>query len=260
MKLKDRISSYEEISDTKLLNKLPIIITVNGKSFNKITSLLDKPFSKEFAEAMCSAMFKASMEIEGVVFAYQYNDTITFVSRNDQTIDTLPWVDNKVQKIASIVSSLITLYFNNYANSNDMNLMGDAVFYTNAFTVPNLSEAINTIIYKQQQSMQLSIQNSCYYELLKKYNKNDIRDMLQNTTIDDKINILHQECNIDVNNYPIAFRRGVACYKGPKIINYDGDQLIKNKWMLNSQLPIFTSDQSFLKNIFNIGNDILRGD
>ena len=260
MKLKERIQLYESTSDVQLLNKLPLIITINGRSFNKVTSMLDKPFSKEFAEAMCSAMYKTSMEIEGCVFSYWYNDTITFVARNDQSLDTLPWYENKIQKISSITSSLITLYFNNYANSVDMNLVGDALFTSSVYAVPNIAEAINVFIHKQQEAMQASTYFACFYELLKKYNKNEIKELLSGTSIDDKINILKQECNIHFNEYPIGFKRGVACYKGPKIVEYDGESILKNKWLLNSQLPIFTTDQSFLKNIFYSGNDIVRTD
>lgn len=260
MKLKERIAGYESIYNIKFLPKLPVIITVNGRSFSKITSLLDKPFSKEFAEAMCSAMYKSSVEIEGCIFSYWYNDTITFVLRNDQSHETEPWYENKIQSISSITSSLITLYFNNYANSVDMNLMGDALFTSTSFVVPNINEAINTIIHRQQQAMQDSTHFACFYELIKKYNKNEIKEMLNDTSIDDKINLLKQECDIDFNNYPVAFRRGVACFKGPKIVNYQGENLLKNKWILHSQLPIFTSDQTFLKNIFYSGTDILRND
>jgi tRNA(His) 5'-end guanylyltransferase len=260
VKLKERISSYEGIADTRLLNKLPLIITVNGRSFNKVSSILDKPFSKEFAEAMYSAMYKASLEIEGCIFSYCYNDIITFAIRNDQSADTLPWYDNKIQKISSITSSLVTLYFNNYSDSVDMNLMGDALFISSVYAVPNITEAINVFVYKQQEATQFSVQSACFYEFIKKYNKNEIKEMLNGASIDDKINLLKQECNIDFNDYPVAFKRGVACYKGPKIVEYEGESILKNKWLLNSQLPIFTSDQTFLKNIFYSGNDIVRND
>jgi hypothetical protein len=65
---------------------------------------------------------------------------------------------------------------------------------------------------------------------------------------------LEQECQVDFNNYPLSFRRGVAGYKVPKIV---GDTM-KNKWYLNTEPPIFTKDQSFLSNIFKNGADIFR--
>jgi tRNA(His) 5'-end guanylyltransferase len=63
---------------------------------------------------------------------------------------------------------------------------------------------------------------------------------------------LHQECNVDFNQYPTSFRRGSACYKVAKLVN----GIIKNKWTANQELPIFTKNTSFLDNIFRMGADI----
>jgi tRNA(His) 5'-end guanylyltransferase len=254
LKLKERIDSYQDQSEFKLLNKLPTIIVVNGRSFSKTTSLLDKPYSQNFAECMLATALKLCSEVEGIFFAYYHNDEIVLVSRNDQSQDTIPWCDNKVQKISSIVSSIATLQFNNSVNRSDLNILGEAHFSTKIFSVPNISEAINTVIYKQQQNFYTSIQFACFYELLKKYDKLYIKEMMQGLSFDEKIDLLQQECNVNFNEYPIAFRRGVACYKVPKVI---GD-VMKNKWAINADLPIFTKDQSFLGNIFKHGADIFR--
>ena len=246
IKLKDRIDSYIDSANYKLLSKLPVIIIVNGKSFHKITGLLDKPFSKQFSDIMLSTALKLCIEIEGVIFAYQHSDEIVLISRNDQNVDTTPWCDNRIQKICSVASSVATQYFNKNVYSSDINLSGDAFFTSQVFAVPNISEAINMFIYKQQQNFLTSIQLSCYYELIKKYDKNTIRDMLSDLTIDGKIDLLKQEANVDFNDYPVSFRRGNAIYKMPKVI----DGIIKNKWIVNDELPIFTKDTSFLGHIF----------
>jgi tRNA(His) 5'-end guanylyltransferase len=69
VKLKDRIDSYKELYNYKLLPKLPIIIPLNGKSFSKITSLLDKPYDSKLSECFLSTVLKLCSEIEGVIFA-----------------------------------------------------------------------------------------------------------------------------------------------------------------------------------------------
>jgi tRNA(His) 5'-end guanylyltransferase len=244
------------MSNYRLLNKVPLIININGRSFHKITSLLDKPYCTEFAEGMLSTTVKLCMEIDGALFAYQHNDEITIVARNDQTQETLPWYDNKLQKICSITSSIATQHFNLFAVNTKLNLMGDALFTSQVFVVPTIAEAINTIIYKQQSNFYLSIQFACFYELLKKYDKTIIKEMLSDLSIDEKIDLLKQECDIDFNEYHTSFRRGAACYKIPKIVN----GVVKNKWAINTELPIFTKDQSFLSNIFKNGADIFRSD
>lgn len=257
MKLKDRIESYQNASDYRLLAKVPLIISINGRSFSKLTSLLEKPYDGKFAECMFSTALRLASEIEGALFSYQYNDEIILVTRNDQNIETAPWYDNKVQKIASTTASLATLHFNQCASAINLNLMGEPLFTSQVFVVPTIAEAINTIVYKQQHNFLTSIQLSCFYELLKHhYDKNSIKEMLSGLTVDEKIDLLNQEVKVDFNTYPQSFRRGAACYKVPKVI----DGSMKNKWIINSELPIFTKDQSFLSNIFKNGADIFRQD
>ncbi len=256
-KLKDRVSLYEDIVDYKFLPKIPLIICLNGRSFSKITSLLDKPYCDKFAECMYATALRLSMEIDGAIFTYSFNDEIIVVIRNDQSLETEPWCDNKIQKITSITSSLATLHLNRCIESLNLNLTNDAIFTSKAFTVPNITEAINVIISKQQLCSYKSINFSCLYEFLNKdHDKNNIKEMIQGTSLDEKINLLHQECDINFNDYPTAFRRGVACYRQPKAIN----GVLKYKWAINYEVPIFTSEQSFLSNIFKGGSDIIRKD
>lgn len=254
-KLKDRIESYQNAYDFKILNRLPLIICINGRAFSKFTSLMEKPYCTKFAEGMLSATYKLCMEVEGTIFAYHHNDEIVMIVRNDQSLDTEPWYDNKIQKICSVTASIATIHLKNYIGSSELNFIGDPIFTSQVCAAPNISEAINTIVYKQQQNFHTSIQFACYYELLKKYDKNTIKEMLSGLSVDEKIDLLLQECNVNFNDYPHSFKRGAACYKVPKVIS---DDLVKNKWFLNVNLPIFTKDQSFLSNIFKNGADVFR--
>lgn len=253
-KLKDRIESYQQQSEYKLLNRLPVIILVNGRSFTKTTSLIDKPYSEPFVNCMLSTSLKLCSEVEGTVFCYHNNDEILLVSRNDQTNDTSAWFDNKIQKISSVVSSIATLHFNKCSEENELNLLGDAYFSTKVFTVPNIQEAINSVIFKQQQNFYKSVDTACFYELLKKYDKNMIKEMISGVSTDEKLYILQQECGINFEDYPAIFKNGAACYKTPKLV---GDSL-KNFWTVNTEIPIFSKNQSLLNYILKNGIDIFR--
>lgn len=242
---KDRVESYQELSNFRLMAKLPVILTINGRSFSKLSSLIDKPYCPKFGECLYSTAIRLCSEIDGVVFGYVHSDDITLVLRNDQTNDTLPWCNNQINKITSIASSVASLHFNKCAAALDLNIV-DPTFISTCFTVPNLSEAINTIIYKQQQNFYTSIQFACFYEMIKKFDKQAIKDMLSGLSFDDKVQLLKQECDVDYYQYPTEFRRGVALYKIPKV--YEGN--MKFKWHVNYDLPIFTKEQSFLSAVF----------
>ena len=255
-KLKDRVESYIDASDYKLISRLPIIININGRGFSKITSLIDKPHCSKFMEAMLSTMLKLCSDLEGVLFAFQSNDEITLILRNDQNNNTEPFLNNKLQKICSIASSIATLHFNNYTKSIDLNLIGEPLFTSQVFVVPNIAEAMNVLIFKQQQSFYLSIQFACFYELLKKYDKNTIKEMLNGLNSEEKIDLLNQECGIDFHEYSSTFKRGAAAYKIPKIV----DGVLKNRWYINTDIPIFAKDQVFITSVLKNGSDIFRKD
>jgi len=255
MKLKDRIESYQAVTDHRLMARVPIIVSVNGRAFSRLTQLLEKPFCPKFSECIVSTMLRLCSDVDGTLFAYQYNDEINLVVRNDQSQETIPWYNNQLQKVCSVTSSIATVHFNDCATSIQLDMTGDPTFTSQVFTVPNIAEAINTLIYKQQHNFHTSIQFACFYELLKKsHDKNNIREMLRELNVDEKVDLLRQECDVDFNAYPEAFRRGTACYKIPKVV----DGAVKNKWFIDQELPIFTKEQSFLSNIFKNGADIFR--
>jgi len=255
IKLKDRIDSYQSNSSHRLLDRVPLVLIINGKSFSKVTSLLEKPYCSAFAESLYATAFRLSSEIDGCVFTYSFNDEIVCICKNDQTVDTMPWFNNDLQKICSVVSSLATLHFNNSILANDINLFGDAIFSVKAFNVPNITEVVNTLIFKQQQNFYVSVHNACIYEMLHKgYNTVQVKEMLNGLSIDDKISLLKETCDIEFNSYPSPFKRGVAFYKTPHLIN----ESIKYKWKINIELPIFTNEQVFLTNIIKNGTDIVR--
>jgi tRNA(His) guanylyltransferase len=254
-KLRDRIDAYQASADTRLLPRVPVVIVINGRSFSKLTSLLDKPYDKKFTECILNTMLRLCTDVEGALFAYQHNDEIVVIARNDQGTDTAPWYDNRAQKISSVTSSIATLHFNRCATAIDLNLMGEAIFSSQVFVVPTIMEAINTLVYKQQYNFQTSIQFACFYELLNKYDKDTIKNMINGLTLDERIDLLQQESQVDFNQYPVSFRRGSACYKVPRVSE---NGIMKNKWFINPDLPIFTKDQAFLSNIAKNGADIFR--
>jgi tRNA(His) 5'-end guanylyltransferase len=246
------MDEYESAFNIKLIKKLPIIIVINGRSFKKFTSLLDKPFSQEFKEIICGIMIRLISEIDGCVLLYSFNDEIIAICRNDQSNQTEQWYDGRIQQIVSVVSCIASLEFNKLVEVGGVKIIGDPIFKSNVFILPNISETINYLVSKQQEAFQISVSMACFHELLKKYNSSfKVKEMLYNKTTSEKIDILKKECDISMDLYPSSFTKGVACYRIPKIINDE----IKNKITIDTELPIFTQDHSYLKNILNINTN-----
>jgi tRNA(His) guanylyltransferase len=256
--LKDRIQSYQSLTDIRLMKGLPIIIILNGRSFRKITSLLNKPFSDEFIELMCACMIKLASEIDGVIFVYSFNDEIILVVRNEQLLELQAWYDNKVQKIVSATASITTNEFGKVAKMKGYNILGDPIFICNTFAVPNMIEAMNVLIAKQQQAQHNALYNVCFYELLKKHDPTTVKQTIDNKTAQEKADLLYDTCGIDFYDYNISYRRGYACFRAPKVINTPSGDEIRNKLVIEMSLPIFSKEPEFLENIFKGGKDIIR--
>jgi len=247
--LKDRILTYESVSDFKLTRKLPIIISLNGRGFRKTTSILHKPYSEDFIEIMGQTLIRLASEIEGAVFLYSFNDEINIICRNDQTLDSEPWYDNNIQKIISASASIASIAFFTAAQNKNIKLLGEPIFLSKAFIVPSLTEAINYFIAKQHQASHIAISMACFYELLKIYNAEKVLKITKNLTITEKYDLLMKECDVDLQSFPLAFWRGVACYRAPKLMKTDFGEEIKYKLTINDALPFFNKDQIFLANI-----------
>lgn len=247
--LKDRVSAYEEITDFKLTRKLPVIISLNGRGFRKLTSLIEKPYSSEFVSVMGQTMIKLASEIEGAIFLYSFNDEIIIVCRNDRHLETEAWYDNHIQKIVSATASMGSIFFHIAAQKQGMKLLGEPIFLAKTFIIPSITETINYLISKQHLASQTAISMACFYELIKKYNYDKTAKILKNLSTEEKYDLLIKECDVDLQNYQLAFWRGLACYRSPKLVSTPLGDEIKNKLIINDALPFFTKDQSFLSNI-----------
>lgn len=242
--LRERIASYESLADTRLIPKLPVITILNGRVFRKTTSLLKKPCDPIFVELMCATMIKLFYEVEGAAFIYSFNDEIILVSRNDQTLTTEPWYNNSAQKISAASAAIATLAFNSAAKKHNISLFGDAIFTASTFVVPNISEAINTLISKQNECFQVALYNACFFSLLPKVGPNETRKTLENKGPQAKAELLFDNFGIEFNNYPSPFTKGVAVYRKT--------QEEKAKIKIDLNLPSFSKEQDFLYNIFTI--------
>ena len=253
--LKERMDEYEIGSGLKLIKKLPIVIVINGRSFQKLTSLFEKPFSQIFSEIMSAVIIRLAAEVDGNQLIYSFDDEIIIVCRNDQSNQTEQWYDGDIQKIVSTVSSIATIEFNKLSEMGEVKLVGDCIFSAKTFILPNITEVINYLVSAQQKAFQTAVSSASFHELLKKYNSLfKVKEILYNRTTSEKIDILKRECDISMDLYPSSFTKGTAAYRIQKIINNE----IKNKITIDTELPIFTQDHDFLNNIFKLGKDIVR--
>ena len=260
--LGDRMKQYEYVTRSYLTRKLPVIIRIDGKAFHSFTRGLKKPFDEIFVKSMQDTMKYLCENVQGCVLGYTQSDEITLVLVDYQNREACSWFDNNIQKMVSVSASMATLAFNNafwdnsanYINENKINDMQfietmykklwSAMFDSRVFTLPK-EEVVNCLIWRQQDATRNSIQsvgqaNFSHTQLHGK-NCSNIQDMLM------------LEKGINWNDYPTHLKRGSCCIKKPFKINEGTDQeAIRNKWIIDMDIPIFTQDKDYINNLIFI--------
>lgn len=255
MNLQERQKNYESFSDYSLTPRLPVIIRVDGKNFSNITRKCDKPYDPIIQAALVDAAAFAISDMQGAVFAYTQSDEITFILRNDQSLESTPWFQNRLLKISSITSSLVTLAFNNFLNLKGVSLAGPALFDCRVFVVPSITEAVNNIIYRQGDCVKNSVSSAAQNLLTQKLGTSIALKSLFKKKTDEKRKLVKEVCNIDFDEYfPSSFRHGVGIYKVPTLINKENN-IIRNKWFKDWDLPLFIENKPFISNLIINGFD-----
>ena len=258
--LGDRIKAYENVTNFELMRRCPIIIRVDGISFSRFTRKLKKPYEPLFLEAMAQTMLHVASEIGGCVFGYQQSDEITFVLKNDQSLDTEPWYANRIQKICSSTASMTSIKLQKNLSNLDLPLIGDGIFDCRVFAVPTIGEAVNCVLWRQSDAIRNAISSAAYAILCKNFGKKTALNMLHKVTTKDKLELMTNECGIDFHEeYPASYRYGVSVYKVPTLImKKDGSNSTRKKWILDWDLPVFSKDRDFIYNIIHSGSDVIR--
>lgn len=249
--LGDRMKeNYENRAKTYLVRRMPVIIRLDGKAFHTFTKGFQKPYDEILHNTMNATMKYLCENIQGCKFGYTQSDEITLLLTDYDTLDTDAWFDNGVQKICSVSASMATVAFNRVLRDS-LNRFGSenfdkldnalveyittifkkldrAMFDSRCFNIPE-DEVVNCFIWRQQDATRNAIQmlgqcNFSHKELNGK-SCNAIQDMLM------------EQKQINFNDMPTAFKRGVCCYK-----NEEG------KWVVDAEPPIFTQDREYVAN------------
>ena len=194
----DRMKTYERLSESQLIPNLPIVVRLDGKSFSKYTSRLERPYDLKLIELMqntCKHLMKISHNIK---VAYQQSDEITLIISNDY--DNPVEYSGRVQKLCSILAAECSVYFATHAYILENALHDHPVFDCRIFNVPDLVEASNAVLWREQDatknSIQLAGQSNFSHKEMQRLKNNQVQEKLL------------LEKNINWNDYPASFKRG----------------------------------------------------
>ncbi len=251
-------SFYESVPKISLMKRCPVIIRVDGRAFHTFLKGFRQPFDDIVVTSMNETMKALCENIPGCVLGYKQSDEISLLLIDYETLTSSAWFDYEVQKLNSIAASMTTLYFNrifdkiaddkidvmleswNRSDEDEkyIKVLGKAIatgamFDARCFNIPR-EEVTNYFYWRQADATRNSIEmvGHTYFSQKELHEKtcNMIQDML------------HEQKNINWNDYPVPYKRGVCCIKSPTEITRNGQVIIRNKWKIDENIPIFSGD------------------
>lgn len=248
---------YEDRTRYKLPRRTYIIIRIDGKAFHTYTRGLAEPFDVPFMTDMEVTARMLCESIQGAKFAFVQSDEISIVLTDFDTINTSAWFDGNIQKIASVSASMATAYFNGARavrkltieegpNSiEELMIMKFALFDARVFSIPERTEVINYLIWRQQDATRNSIQSAAQsvysHKQLEGKNSNQLQEMLF-------------QKGINWNDYPVYWKRGRAILKAEN--NKQVFHIREPKgWRIDHIVPIFSQDRGYFDNIIPYNQD-----
>jgi tRNA(His) guanylyltransferase len=243
--LGDRMKTYEALSDISLMRRVPVVVRLDGKGFSRLTRRLklEKPFDRWFLDMMANTMLSVASQVEGCVIGYTQSDEISLVLLNNQSLDAQPYFGNRVQKIASITASMATARF----NRGLARLFGDAAdaeayFDSRVFTVPDPVEAMNALIWRQQDCVRNSILSAAYYEIGKVKGRKTAQKMMHGLNTSKLQELMFQELGLNWSTrYSPELKRGTVTYRKSMEVETPNGKALRSKWTLEAA-PTFQSE------------------
>ena len=210
--LGDRLKTYERIAtDNTFIPNLPIYIRLDGRSFSKFTKGLKRPYDERLSTLMINTTKHLVKEL-GATIGYTQSDEISLVLKNQYGKGCI--FNGRIDKIISTASAVASAYFNKHlAEHLPEKIESLPTFDCRAFNVPNVDEATNCILWREQDATKNSILMAGFHHFsfneMQNKNTKQIREMLLT------------EKNINWEEYPSYFKFGT--YVQRELYDKDGD-------------------------------------
>ena len=285
--LAKRMKDYEMRDRHFLQKRIPVAIRIDMRAGHTFTRGFKRPFDDIFMKSMQETAKYMCENMGNAKLAYVQSDEITIILVDYDTLETDCWFNYRTDKLCSISASMATMAFNRVFVKNvdewgrltfpnwdeggtneevDVGLLKlndayqraigkGAMFDARCFNIPK-EEVTNLIYWRQLDATRNSIQmvgqaNFSHKELQNK-SCNDIQDML------------YEQKGINWNDYPTVCKRGTACIKNRKIIEYLDEfkvtaKLIdstktENSWIIDTEMPILKGeDRAYIDDLIYVG-------
>ncbi len=234
---------YEHRARTFLPCRTWTIIRVDGKCFHTYCRGLGRPFDQQLMDDMATTMRFLCEQIQGCRLGYTQSDEISLILNDTATIHTDAWFDGNVQKIVSVAASLATARFNQLRPDG-----GLAFFDARVFTIPDPTEVINYLVWRQQDTTRNSISMAAQHKFSPRELHGKTGDQMQD--------MLWKTYEINWDKYPDRFKRGTLAWQETTVepVTYldkrtnqtvTAPDCVRRVWRSGAP-PVFTQDRDIL--------------
>jgi tRNA(His) guanylyltransferase len=237
--LGDRMKRYEGITQTKLMNRTPVIIRLDGKAFHTFTRGLQKPFDQLLNDAMVKTMHALCESIQGAVLGYTQSDEISILLQDWASFETDGWYDYKIQKMVSVAASIATATFNAAFQHPTKKTL--ALFDARIFNLP-FEEVNNYYIWRQQDATRNSI-NSLAQSLFS-------HKELQGLNVSQVQDLMMLQRGINWNDIPTHFKRGACTTMVAEVDEIK--KVVTMPLLVDLEIPIFTQNRDYVGNTLTL--------
>jgi len=230
------------VAQTRLLNRCPVIVRVDGKAFHSLTRGMGRPFDLHLRAVMCETAKYLCARVQGSMVAYIQSDEISLFLNTYLSLDCDAWFDNEVQKQASVAASMATVAFNQAMALEAQNVPEEdrepylrlGMFDARCFNVPR-EDVTNYFVWRQRDAVRNSIQMVAQ--------ANFSHRELQGKSCDELQEMLFRAHGINWAKLPTALKRGVCVVREA----YLKDEAVRHRWVADLEIPEFTQDRHYIE-------------
>lgn len=253
-------SNYEDRTRIYLPRRTYTVIRLDGKAFHTFTRGFKRPYDLDLMNMMDQTAIELCESIQGVKMAFVQSDEITLILTDFETIHTDAWFDGNIQKMASISASIATAAFNQKITDLWITRVGEgnhaevkeklfskgtgnikrAIFDSRVFSISDVNEVVNNLIWRQQDATRNSISMAAQalysHKELNQKNSSELQEMIF-------------QKGTNWNDYPVGFKRGRMILKEKSEmveIKFSSSEMVeRTRWGV-FEPPIFTQDKGYI--------------
>lgn len=248
----DRMKDYERLeTEQRFMPLLPIYARIDGQGFSKFTKgFAERPFDAEFHKWMVNTVRYLVRET-GARIGYTQSDEISLVWYQENPQSEM-WFARKKQKMVSSLAAKATMAFNReMLNADRLDLIArGASFDARVFQLPNLDEAANAVLWREQDATKNAISMAAHNAFSHK--------ALQGKTGKEMQAMLLAEKDINFNDYPTGFRRGTFVRREQYVLDSPEYGSTVRHQVTAIDMPKFSSVANRTDVVFNGAMPILK--